>query len=34
MWVPAGTVFMICGLALLLAWLSESERRSGIRSVR
>jgi putative membrane protein len=34
MWVPAGIVFMICGLALLLAWLAEAERRSGIRSVR
>ena len=27
MWIPAGVVLMICGLALLVAWLAEAERR-------
>jgi putative membrane protein len=27
MWVPAGTLFMLFGLALFAAWLGESERR-------
>lgn len=27
MWIPAGVVFMVVGLALLAAWLGESERR-------
>jgi putative membrane protein len=27
MWVPAGVVFMVFGLALLAAWLGEAERR-------
>jgi putative membrane protein len=28
MWIPAGVVLTVFGLALLLAWLSESERRA------
>jgi cytochrome c2 len=27
MWIPAGVVFIVLGLALLAAWLGESERR-------
>ena len=27
MWVPAGTLFLVIGLALFAAWLGESERR-------
>jgi cytochrome c oxidase assembly factor CtaG len=27
MWIPAGVIFMIFGLALFAAWLGESERR-------
>jgi cytochrome c oxidase assembly factor CtaG/cytochrome c2 len=27
MWVPAGVIFMVFGLALLAAWLGEAERR-------
>ena len=27
MWIPAGVVLMVCGLALLVAWLAEAERR-------
>ena len=27
MWIPAGVVFIVCGLALLAAWLGEAERR-------
>ena len=29
MWIPAGVVLTLCGLALLVAWLSEAERRSA-----
>ena len=29
MWVPSGIVLTVFGLALMLAWLSESERRSA-----
>jgi putative membrane protein len=29
MWIPSGIVLTVFGLALMLAWLSESERRSG-----
>jgi putative membrane protein len=29
MWIPAGVVYLIAGLALMLAWLKESERRAG-----
>lgn len=28
MWIPAGVVFMLFGLALMLSWLAESERRA------
>lgn len=28
MWIPAGIVLMVSGLALLVAWLAESERRT------
>jgi putative membrane protein len=27
MWIPSGTVFIVVGLAMLAAWLGESERR-------
>jgi putative membrane protein len=27
MWIPAGTVFIVLGLALLAAWIGEAERR-------
>ena len=27
MWIPAGVIFIVLGLALLAAWLGESERR-------
>jgi hypothetical protein len=27
MWIPAGVIYLIAGLALMLAWLKESERR-------
>jgi putative membrane protein len=27
MWVPSGVVFIVIGLALVAAWLGESERR-------
>jgi len=29
MWVPAGIVLTACGLALVMAWISEAERRAG-----
>lgn len=32
MWIPAGLVFTLFGLALVLAWLSDAERRAGSRS--
>lgn len=32
MWVPAGLVFMLFGLALMMSWLAESERRAMARS--
>jgi putative membrane protein len=28
MWIPAGIVLTVCGLALLIAWLAEAERRT------
>ena len=34
MWVPAGAIFTLFGLALMLAWLSESGRRAGIQPIR
>jgi putative membrane protein len=33
MWVPSGVVFIVFGLALLAAWLGESERRAQLGSV-
>jgi putative membrane protein len=30
MWIPAGVIFMIAGLALFAAWIGESERRVRI----
>lgn len=30
MWIPAGVIFMVCGLALFAGWLGESERRVKI----
>jgi len=30
MWIPAGVIFTLFGLALMLAWLSEAERRSTL----
>lgn len=33
MWVPSGVVFIVFGLALLAAWLGESERRAYLGSV-
>jgi putative membrane protein len=32
MWIPAGVVLTVCGLLLLLAWISEAERRAGARA--
>jgi len=29
MWIPAGLVLTICGLALLMAWISEADRRES-----
>jgi putative membrane protein len=31
MWVPAGVIFLVLGLALFAAWMAESERRVRIR---
>ena len=33
MWIPAGVIFIVLGLALLAAWLGESERRVKFGSV-
>jgi cytochrome c oxidase assembly factor CtaG/cytochrome c2 len=33
MWIPAGVIFIVLGLALLAAWLGESERRVRFGSV-
>ena len=33
MWIPSGVVFIVFGLALLAAWLGESERRASLGSV-
>jgi putative membrane protein len=30
MWVPSGVIFIVLGLALLSAWIGESERRAGV----
>lgn len=34
MWIPSGVIFIVLGLALLAAWLGESERRARLGSVR
>ena len=31
MWIPSGTIFLVCGLALFGAWLGEASRRSPVR---
>lgn len=31
MWIPAGMILTLAGLGLLVAWLAESDRRSGVR---
>jgi putative membrane protein len=33
MWVPSGLVFIVLGLALLAAWLGESDKRAALGSV-
>ena len=33
MWIPAGTIFILFGLALLAAWLGEAERRVRMGAV-
>jgi putative membrane protein len=33
MWVPSGVIFIVFGLAVLAAWLGESERRARLGSV-
>jgi putative membrane protein len=33
MWVPSGLIFIVLGLALLAAWLGESEKRAALGSV-
>jgi cytochrome c oxidase assembly factor CtaG len=33
MWIPAGVIFVVLGLALFAAWLGESERRAGYGTV-
>ena len=33
MWIPSGVAFIVLGLALLAAWLGESERRARLGSV-
>jgi cytochrome c oxidase assembly factor CtaG len=33
MWIPSGVIFIVFGLALLAAWLGESERRARLGSV-
>jgi putative membrane protein len=33
MWIPSGTVFIVVGLAMLAAWLGESERRQRFARV-
>jgi putative membrane protein len=34
MWIPSGVIFIVFGLALLAAWVGESERRTRLGSVR
>ena len=33
MWVPAGVIFIVLGLALFAAWLGEAERRAALGTV-
>jgi putative membrane protein len=33
MWIPAGVLLMVLGLALLAAWLGEAERRARVRAL-
>jgi cytochrome c oxidase assembly factor CtaG len=33
MWIPSGTVFIVVGLALLAAWIGESERRGKLSAL-
>jgi cytochrome c oxidase assembly factor CtaG len=33
MWVPSGVIFIVFGLAMMAAWLGESERRAKLGSV-
>jgi cytochrome c oxidase assembly factor CtaG len=33
MWIPSGVIFIVFGLALLAAWIGESERRARLGSV-
>ena len=33
MWVPSGVVFIVLGLALLAAWLGESDKRAALGSI-
>jgi hypothetical protein len=33
MWVPSGLVFIVFGLALFAAWLSESGRRASLGTI-
>jgi cytochrome c oxidase assembly factor CtaG len=32
MWIPAGVVLTVCGLAMVVAWLAEAERRARARA--
>jgi putative membrane protein len=34
MWVPSGVIFIVFGLAMMAAWLGESERRARLGSVQ
>jgi putative membrane protein len=34
MWIPAGVVYIIAGVALLAGWLRQSERRAALREAR
>jgi hypothetical protein len=31
MWIPAGLIYLIAGLALFASWIRESERIAGLR---
>jgi len=34
MWIPAGVIFLVLGLALFVAWLAEAERRVAVAEKR